>query len=262
MTRKPMHGDNTGTNDNSEVAEPRMTLSDLALWPTLAFFYLLPALQLSGVDNWVARRFYDPSVKAFPLRNDFWTSAVMHTGGRRFMIAVVLVVLATWLLSLRVKQLREWRRLLGYVLLCVLLSVALVNLGKRFTNVDCPWNLAEYGGVLPHYGLVMDKPESLPVGHCFPGGHSSGGFAWFALFFVGRRRAYRPAWFTLAPAVTIGMLFAADEWVSGAPFPSHDLTTAYVCWMIALAIYAWMFQHDEKGTGPGYTPAPDSGSGL
>lgn len=239
------------STDGKDAGSPT-ALSELALWPTLGFFYLFTVLQLGGIDDWILQRFYDPAAKAFPLRNDFWTSTVMHTGGRRLMIAVALVVVATWLLSLRVRRLHEWRRLLGYLLICVLLSVTVVNLGKRGTNVDCPWDLDGYGGTRAYFGLLQDKPQDLPIGHCFPGGHSSGGFAWFALFFVGRRRGYRPAWLLLTPAGTIGMVFAVDQWIRGAHFPSHDLTTAYLCWMLALAIYAWMFRRHEQPIEPGY----------
>ncbi len=227
------------------VTGSRAMLIDLAIWPSMAFVYLFVALQLGGADDFVARFFYDPVRRAFPLRHDFWTQQVLHDAGRKVMIGVALVVLAMWLLSLRLKSLQDWRRLFGYMVLSIVTSLVAVNLGKQLTNTDCPWDLTEYGGQRRHFELFQDKPNDLATGRCFPGGHSSGGFALFALFFVGRRRHYHRAWLTLAPAILVGGVFALDQWVRGAHFPSHDLTTAYLCWMVALGTYVWWFRHEE-----------------
>jgi membrane-associated PAP2 superfamily phosphatase len=223
----------------------RVMLVDLAVWPSVVFLYLLVLLQMGGVDEFVAGLFYDPSQRLFPLKHNFWAEQVLHDGGQSLMKALGLMVLAMWLASLRIVRLYAWRRTLAYVLLVMLLSVGVANLGKALSNMDCPWDLVEFGGSRLHFGLFQDKPDDLPRGRCFPGGHSSGGFALFALFFVGRSLGCQRAWLTLAPAFLIGGVFALDQWARGAHFPSHDLTTAYLCWMIALGTHAWLFRHEE-----------------
>ena len=230
---------------STAATRSRALLIDLAVWPSIRFFYLLALLQLGGVDEFVAGLFFDPGQAMFPLKHDFLAEQVLHDGGQSMMKGLGLMVIAMWLASLRIIRLYAWRKLLGYCVMAILLGVGTANLGKAITNMDCPWDLAEFGGPRLHFGLFQDKPDDLPRGRCFPGGHSSGGFALFALFFVGRRRGYRRAWLTLTPALLIGGVFALDQWARGAHFPSHDLTTAYLCWMIALGTYAWLFRYEE-----------------
>jgi membrane-associated PAP2 superfamily phosphatase len=110
--------------------------------------------------------------------------------------------------------------------------------------MDCPWDLTRYGGSRPYFGLFDDKPDYLPRGRCFPGGHSSAGFALFGLYFAAIQLGLRRHRWYLLPALMVGGLFALDQWVRGAHFPSHDLTTAYICWMTTLVTYGRFF-HDS-----------------
>jgi membrane-associated PAP2 superfamily phosphatase len=236
----------------------QLPLADLALWPSIGFVYLLALLQLGGIDESVAGFFYDPVQRGFPLKHDFWTERVLHDGAQHLMIGLGLGLLLVWFASWRFSALVPWRGYLSYGLLVILLSVGVANVGKEITNVDCPWDLAEFGGSRLYAGLLADKPEGGLRGRCFPGGHSSAGFALFALFFVARGRAYGPSWLALMPALLVGGIFAVDQWSRGAHFPSHDLTSAYLCWMIALGAYAWVFDRrrsaDENVVSS--TPAP------
>ncbi|MCB1773027.1 MAG: phosphatase PAP2 family protein [Gammaproteobacteria bacterium] len=215
----------------------RPDVYSLVIWPSMIFAYLLVALRLGNFDEWVAGLFYDAQQNGFPLRHAFWTQSVLHDGARKvftgFAVALAVVVLASWLPT----QLREWRRLLVYLLVSIIVSIGAVNLGKRVTNVDCPWDLSIFGGDRVEYGLLGDKPEMAPVGHCYPGGHSSGGFSLFALYFVGLAVGMRRPRQMLLPPLLLGSILAIDQWMRGAHFPSHDLTTAYICWMVSLLCY-------------------------
>ncbi len=239
----------TNAAHTQPVTASAVALSDLAIWPSIVFIYLFLLLQLGGIDEYVANLFFDRARGLFPLKHDFWAERVLHDGGQRVMIGMALLAAGTWVASLRVARLRAWRRLLAYILMVVLLSVGTTNLCKEISNMDCPWDLVEFGGRRIQFGLLQDKPDDTPRGRCFPGGHSSGGFALFALFFVGRQLGCRRAWLSLTPACVIGVVFALDQWARGAHFPSHDLTTAYLCWMIALGSYAWLFRYDESPAG-------------
>ncbi|MDO9468637.1 MAG: phosphatase PAP2 family protein [Thiobacillus sp.] len=228
----------------SSAPIPRARLIGLAVWPTLVFVCLFWLAQTAGFDQWVAAGFYDPALGRFPLRDHYWTSRVMHEGARGVLVAFAVLLLALWGLSWPVRALRSRRKALAYLLAAILLSVVAVHQGKQWTNVDCPWSVIEFGGQQPHLGLFEDKPDSLPRGHCFPGGHSSGGFALLAFYFVGYgRRAH--TWPLLMPGLLTGSVFAVDQWMRGAHFPSHDLTSAYLCWMIALGSYAWFYRHER-----------------
>lgn len=208
---------------------------ELLLWPTLLYLYLFIVLRLGDLDRAVAGLFAAARPQGFPLRHAFVTEFVLHDAAQTVMKAVVLVLLLAWLASWSDRRLARWRRVLGYLVLTAVVSVGLVNLGKRLTNVDCPWDLQEFGGNRVHSGLLHAKPAAAPLGHCFPGGHSSSGFALFGLFFLVRRQRPSRAALGALPAVLLGVIFAVDQWARGAHFPSHDLTTAYLCWLVALA---------------------------
>ena len=205
----------------------------LILWPSLLFAALFLTLEYGGLDLAVSARFYDPASGSFPLRNHFWTQQVLHDGARHVLVGLAVGLIALWALSWRAASLRPHRRALAYLIVSITVSLVLVQQLKNHTHVDCPWNITGLGGDRPHVGLFADRPDALPPGRCFPGGHSSGGFALLAFYFVGR--GPRRVWL-LAPGLVIGSVFAFDQWVRGAHFPSHDLASAYVSWMTALAV--------------------------
>jgi membrane-associated PAP2 superfamily phosphatase len=221
-----------------------------AVWPTLLVIGLFISLQYGGLDLRVAHLFYDPALGRFPLRDNFWANQVFHDGARQVLVGLALLILVAWGLSWRVPTLRRQRAALAYLSITVLLSMLLVQQLKSWTNVDCPWDVAGLGGLRPHINLFADKPDTLPAGHCFPGGHSSGGCALLAFYFVGGvHRARR--WPMLLPGLLTGSVFAVDQWARGAHFPSHDLASAYLCWMVALGM-ATLFE--RLGHPPQFKP--------
>ena len=227
---------------HKHTSRPRLTLTSLAVWPSVVFVLVAGTLQLGGIDQLITQIFFDPLENVFPLKHNFWTEQIIHNGGRRVIISIATTALVAYLLSLQGKWLADYRRPLAYFLWVLVLSVLAANIGKALTNVDCPWDLVQYGGTRFQFGLFEDKPPVLPRGRCFPGGHRSSGFALFALYFIGRKYDFPRAWLSLLPATLFGGLFALGQWSRGAHFPSHDLTSAYICWMIALGCYVLVFR--------------------
>lgn len=217
-----------------------LTRLELLLWPTALYIPLLLILQLGDIDHTVAGLFAGTGQQGFPLRHAYLTEFVLHDIAQTVMKVVIVLLLLAWMACWLGDRLARWRRPLGYLVLTALVSVALVNLGKRLSNIDCPWSLQDFGGKRAYYNLFETKPDDAPVGRCFPGGHSSSGFALFGLFFLARRRRPPRALPGLLPAILLGGVFAVDQWARGAHFPSHDLTTAYLCWLIALAGDYWL----------------------
>jgi membrane-associated PAP2 superfamily phosphatase len=214
----------------------------LLLWPTLLYLCLLALLRLGDVDHAVARFFAAPGQQGFPLRHAFVTEFLFHDTAQAVMKLVMAVLLMAWLGSWLNARLARHRLALGYLVLTGMLGVSLVGLGKQLSNVDCPWDLEAFGGSRAPQELPQEGAAGAPVGHCFPGGHSSSGFALFGLFFLARRRRSSLAVQGLLLALFLGSVFAIDQWARGAHFPSHDLTTAYVCWLTALAGDYWLLR--------------------
>ncbi len=222
---------------------------ELLLWPSLAFVYIFAVLRLGDLDYIMADYFAAADNRGFPLRHDFWTEIVLHDSAQTLIKGILVLTILFWLVSLFRKQLSSWRRVLGYIVLASLLSVGIVNAGKRLSNVDCPWDLQDFGGSRQYHDLFAGRTVGQPPGRCFPGGHSSSGFALLCLFFVARRRGYRHAGKVLSAVVLLGGVFAVDQWARGAHFPSHDITTAYLCWLVALLLDHVMFGREAQQPG-------------
>ena len=139
---------------------------------------------------------------------------------------------------------RHWitRLVAGEALACIALTTGVVALIKSVSGIHCPVELARYGGRF-HYEALIDRLLRPVVGEgrpgaCFPGGHSSGGLSLLALYFVAlhHHKAYAPR--VLMATAAIGFVFALTQWIRGAHFPSHDLTTAAIAWAICLLLAA------------------------
>lgn len=206
-----------------------------ALLPAVLFALGYALMVRSGFDYGVVDRWFDPGSGVFPARHALWAGA-LHAAGRWLAVAVGVLALAVWAAGFKWPRWRGLRRGAGYVFLCFALGPGLVALGKRYSNVDCPWDLTRYGGDRPAVGLFEDRPDELPAGHCFPAGHSSGAFAFFSFYFVLRRSRPRAAVAALAGAAALGLLYAGTQWARGAHFPTHDLWTAWICWNACLAL--------------------------
>lgn len=203
--------------------------------------------EYSGLDRALATPFYDSVTGTWPLKSNFWTAGVLHNGGKDMVVYVMVGVLALFLLSFLVKRVRPYRKGAGYLLAGSLLGPAMVGILKSTTRIYTPWDLALFGGDKPYLRLFDAAPPGLPVGRAFPGGHSSGGFAFLSLYFL--LSHYRPQWryYGLAFGLVLGAVFAATQEIRGAHFLSHDLFSLVICWYAALAVDWLMFRGNAPG---------------
>lgn len=163
------------------------------LWMPLAVFVFLSAL-LMGLhwDFWLADRLYSMEGHGWTLQSGYLTQDLVHAAGRQASKNAWFFLLLLLGASLLAPSARRWRRPSAYLLFATLLSTAAVGLLKRWTNMDCPWDLLRYGGDHVYYGLFSHRPTALGHAQCFPAGHASAGYAWIALYFF--FKATRPRW--------------------------------------------------------------------
>lgn len=206
----------------------------------LAILLLMLLVEPTRLDFAVADLFYVPHLGFIGRRNDFLED-ILHDRAKQLSIAIGVLALGGFALSLLPTRLRPLRRRLGYLVLAMGLSAGFVTPLKKVTQMQCPWSLEQYGGV-EHFSPLLG-PRAAPVekpGNCWPGGHAAAGFALIALFFVWRDSRPRLAGCALAFAIALGSLFSLVRMAQGAHFLSHNLWTALLCWLISLGLYDLM----------------------
>jgi membrane-associated PAP2 superfamily phosphatase len=210
--------------------------------PLAAFVALATLLATTDIDLAIADRlFFDWQAHRFLGRDSGWARGLLHTGGRNAVRAVAAVALVLLAASFVRVSWRHWRRPAAFVVTCLVGATLFVGTLKQLTNVDCPWDLARYGGTRPFVHVFADRPDTLPHAACFPGAHSSSGFALVCFYFLLRRRRPGAARLVLAGALAVGALFSLGQQARGAHFLSHDLWSAALVWFICLGLYvlAW-----------------------
>lgn len=211
----------------------------LHLWlPLLAFLALATVFETTPLDLWFADRLYALQGGGWALRDHWFTYEVMHHYGKIAVIGFGLAVLTLALLSCCIEGLKRWRWPLAYLVSGLVLVPALISLGKHFSEVPCPWDLARYGGeLLYRHSLEHDFAwVGLHARSCFPAGHAAGGFGLLVIYFAAWPFARRPALYLL-PGLLVGTAFGLGQQLRGAHFVSHDLWTAALAWFLALALF-------------------------
>lgn len=210
------------------------------LWPAFGFVFALSLIGILDLDRRISHAFYYDAVSNHWLGNEggLWARDFIHTGGRWLVRSLATVAIIVWIATFCSRRLASWRRAAGYAVIALALSAGIVGGLKAVSNVDCPWDLAEFGGDRPYVGLFSERPESLPHAACFPGAHAASGFALVCGYFLFRDRSKRKAAMALGLAVLVGVAFSFGQEARGAHFLSHDLTSAAIVWFVQLLLYA------------------------
>jgi membrane-associated PAP2 superfamily phosphatase len=218
-------------------------------WPLLAFTLVLGAVEVFSLDRIAAREWYFNVHTGEWLGGGsgaWWARGLLHSGGRWLVRGIAALAVAVWGLSFATVRLRAFRRDAGFVALAMVLSVLIVGGLKALTNVDCPWDLAGFGGHNPYVALFADRPDALLRAQCFPGAHSSSGFSLACFYFVFLDRSRRWARWALAGAIAVGVAFAIGQEARGAHFLSHDLTSAAIVWFAQSGLYARLMRRQAR----------------
>ena len=204
--------------------------------PAIAFAAVSVLLMGLHGDFWLADRLYAMEGHAWTLQSGYFTQDLLHAAGRQASKDAWFVLLLMLVVSLFAPAARKWHRPLVYLLLATLLSTAAVGVLKRWTNMDCPWDLLRYGGNHSYYGLFTHRPSLLGQARCFPAGHASAGYAWIALYFFFAATHPRWRWWGLGFGLGVGLVFGIAQQLRGAHFLSHDLWALMICWLLALTL--------------------------
>lgn len=124
-----------------------------------------------------------------------------------------------------------------FLILCLIFVPILVAGSKQLTNIYCPKDLTEFGGNRTYQRLlepIHKDNKEVPRGKGFPAGHSSGGFALMALYFVGNTFWRRILGLTIG--FVYGWTMGIYQMLRGEHFFSHTLTSMIAAWLIIYVI--------------------------
>jgi membrane-associated PAP2 superfamily phosphatase len=205
---------------------------------------LLLLWDLSGLDLTVSAWFGGP--QGFVLREAWWTRDLLHEGGRRLAMLVLVLFL--------IDCLRPFARGTGTVhgpnrrerwlwFGATLASLVVVPGIKRFSATSCPWDLSLFGGMARYVSHWQIGVADGGGGHCFPSGHAVSAFAFFSVYFLWRDHRPQLARMMLIAVLLLGGLFGFAQLVRGAHYPSHVLWSGWLCWTLCVG---WARFGDSK----------------
>lgn len=248
MPHSPVRPVSVHGSVHDDMHPPRVLLCGwrFLVFPVVALVSTFLFLDLTGLDLLVAHLWYQAEGGSWALKDNFWTSTVLHNGARSVNQLLILSLLA-WYIGQNIKA-RWWvtpddgrrfaTRMLGLLLSSLLLSIGLISLLKRLVPMDCPWDLQQFGGIQPLISLWQHRPAEMPNTQCFPAGHASSGYAWLALYFY---FLYTRPWLRkvgMAIGIFAGITLGLVQQARGAHFLSHDIVTALICYVVPAFIFA------------------------
>ncbi|MBO3277655.1 phosphatase PAP2 family protein [Pseudomonas sp. Milli4] len=208
-----------------------------ALALPLGLMALLLIVEPVSLDLALANWMYQPG-SGFIGRHSWFLENVLHDRAKQLIILLGVLALAASLAGVIHKPWRHLSRPLGYLVLSMGIAASVVTPLKVLTAVQCPWDLAQFGGKETYSSLLSPRPPTDHPGRCWPGGHASSGFVLFALYFALRDRKPKLARQAFWLAFGLGCLFSLSRMAQGAHFLSHNVWTALLDWVICLGLYA------------------------
>lgn len=213
----------------------------------------LLAWDASGLDLWAMRQVGGPA--GFALREHWFTTQVIHQGGRALSWVIVAVIVLANLRPASLLPALTRRERLGWLVI-TLLCLAVVSLVKRVSLTSCPWDLTEFGGSAQYVSHWAFGLQDGGGGHCFPSGHASAAFAFLSGGWMLARAYPRLARAWLAGVVTLGVVYGLGQMLRGAHYPSHTMWTAWICWAVTLVAARLMLRRPSPAAPVAETSRP------
>lgn len=211
--------------------------------PFLFFAVVFIALEFFRVDLWITGHFYNASLHQWPYRESWLLENVLHVGGRYLTYLLAAAAVLCWLISFRSNSaLSPYCRHLFFLLISGISGPLIIVLLKNHAHVDCPWNLALFGGDKPYIRLLDYASSQLKAGHCFPAAHAGSGFAFLSLYFFLLLVKPDYKFYGLYFGLTLGIVYGIAQQMRGAHFLSHDIFSLAVSWFSSLVLFLLFFR--------------------
>ena len=213
---------------------------------TFSACFLLFIYPSTGLDQLLIAPYFDVASHSFSLKHLVFLAQFMHTGLKYCMVFVAIASLLAALQSnihaayraslfIFLKVLFKTPYFMAFV--GMVLSTSVVAFLKSISIHGCPNDLTMYGGELPLLKLFEHLPAGIKAGHCFPGGHASGGFALMAFYFAFSDSKPRFATLMLVLGFVLGFAMGWAQMMRGEHFLSHNLWSAWLVWFVLFVLF-------------------------
>ena len=229
---------------NSTLSGLPFTARYLAL-PTFAFAVAFALLTDGGIDRGIAQVLFSAEGGQWTLRNNWLLDVAFHQVGKFMSVLAWLGCIAMYVRNRKVGVRDQWQRALILLIVSVGLTTLIVSTAKGFTHMDCPWDLQGLGGAKSYVPLLQEDLVNAKPGRCFPAGQASAGYAWIALYFAALIARPEQRLHGLGIGIAFGLTLGTAQQLRGAHFMSHDLTTAWIAWIVSASVYALV--NGDKG---------------
>ena len=153
-------------------------------------------------------------------------------------IKIVLIFIAIlFLIAYFIPKFHNYKKEILVIVLSSIFIPLIIGFLKKETNMPCPKNRIEYGGIYPKTKVWQHYPKDFKVSKkikCWPAGHASGGFALMSLFVLFKKRKTKIL--VLIFGIIIGWVMGIYKMLIGDHFFSHTLITMEIAWLIILII--------------------------
>ena len=228
-----------------------MTLQNLnkqILITSIVLVFIIILFGITNIDETVQDSFYNFSTNQWTLDRDLQPyKFVFYDGIKKFLIFIVLILIAASLLFWKTKLIQEYKKGIFVVVLSSIFIPLIVGGLKKCTNMPCPKHLVTYGGEYPKTKVWETYPDSFQIEKkvkCWPAGHASGGFALLSLFFLFKSRKNKLL--SLIFALAVGWSMGTYKMLIGDHFLSHTILTMIIAWLIILCIVTIIEKFNRK----------------
>jgi len=214
-------------------------LKNKLFWlPASLYLALIIPIIWWDIDWQLANYWYQLEGQQWALRYNWLTQKLLHDGGHDLAVGLYIIVLLLYGFSFKSQFLAKYKSGLAYLSLSLPLATLTVSLFKRLTTVACPWSVIDFGGQQPYQSWFHSLWSPIVgAGHCFPSGHASSAYMFFGVYFFSRYYWPTKSTLILILIITMGLIFGLDQQIRGAHYVSHDLTSAFLCWLVCCVVW-------------------------
>ena len=185
------------------------------------------------IDETIQNQFYNFDTHKWILDRDLQPyKFIFYDGIKKLLILIAI----SFLISFFISRFQSYKKGILIVILSSILIPIFIGFLKKETNMPCPKNRIEYGGIYPKTKVWENYPKNFqkPKIKCWPAGHASGGFALMSLFFLFRKRKNKII--ALSIGLSIGWIMGIYKMLIGDHFLSHTILTMEFAWLIILIV--------------------------